>query len=76
MARPMDRCASPISNSAPKRVTGEYFGFLADFSRGNDLPSNIHILETKTQRVLGIERFDKPLVRLETISDSLMSACW
>jgi hypothetical protein len=34
------------------------------------------MLETKTQRVLGIERFDKPLVRLETISDSLMSACW
>jgi len=37
---------------------------LADFSRGHDLPFNIHMLETKTQRVLGIERYGKSLVRL------------
>jgi 5-methylthioadenosine/S-adenosylhomocysteine deaminase len=53
-----------VSNSAPQRVTEEYFSFLADFSRGHDLPFNIHMLETKTQRVLGIERYGKSLVRL------------
>jgi 5-methylthioadenosine/S-adenosylhomocysteine deaminase len=53
-----------VSNSAPQRVTEEYFGFLADFSCRHDLPFNIHVLETKTQRVLGIERFGKSLVRL------------
>jgi cytosine/adenosine deaminase-related metal-dependent hydrolase len=53
-----------VSNSAPQRVTDDYFRFLSDFSRQHDLPFNIHILETKTQRVLGIERFGKSLVRL------------
>ena len=53
-----------VSNSAPQRVTEEYFAFLSDFSRAHDLPFNIHILETKTQRVLGIERFGKSLVHL------------
>jgi 5-methylthioadenosine/S-adenosylhomocysteine deaminase len=53
-----------VSNSAPQRVTEDYFAFLSEFSRRHDLPFNIHILETKTQRVLGIERFGKSLVRL------------
>jgi 5-methylthioadenosine/S-adenosylhomocysteine deaminase len=53
-----------VSNSAPQRVTDDYFAFLSEFSRTHDLPFNIHILETKTQRVLGIERFGKSLVRL------------
>jgi 5-methylthioadenosine/S-adenosylhomocysteine deaminase len=53
-----------VSNSAPQRVTEEYFRFLSEFSRSHDLPFNIHMLETKTQRVLGIERYGKSLVRL------------
>jgi 5-methylthioadenosine/S-adenosylhomocysteine deaminase len=53
-----------VSNSAPQRVTEDYFAFLSEFSRRHDLPFNIHVLETKTQRVLGCERFGKSLVRL------------
>ncbi len=41
-----------VSNSAPQRVSDDYFAFLSDFSRAHDLPFNIHMLETKTQRVL------------------------
>ena len=58
------RLRMAVSNSAPQRVTEDYFAFLSEFSRRHDLPFNIHILETKTQRVLGIERFGKSLVRL------------
>lgn len=52
-----------VSNSAPQRVSEDYFGFLSDFSRTHDLPFNIHMLETKTQRVLGQERWGKSLIR-------------
>ena len=45
-------------------MTEDYFGFLSEFSRRHDLPFNIHILETKTQRVLGQSAFGKSLVRL------------
>ncbi len=53
-----------VSNSAPQRVTDDYFAFLSEFSCTHDLSFNIHILETKTQRVLGMERFGKSLVCL------------
>ena len=53
-----------VSNSAPQRVTDDYFGVLSDFSRAHDLPFNTHILETKLQRVLGQEKYGKSLVRL------------
>ena len=52
-----------VSNSAPQRVTDDYFAFLSAFSREHDLPFNIHLLETKTQRVLGQARWGKSLVR-------------
>jgi 5-methylthioadenosine/S-adenosylhomocysteine deaminase len=52
-----------VSNSAPQRVSEEYFAFLSGFSREHDLPFNIHLLETKTQRVLGQTRWGKSLVR-------------
>lgn len=52
-----------VSNSAPQRVTPEYFGALSDFSKRHDLPFDIHILETKLQRVLGTEKFGKSLVQ-------------
>ena len=52
-----------VSNSAPQRVSNDYLAFLSEFSRAHDLPFNIHMLETKTQRVLGQARWGKSLVR-------------
>lgn len=52
-----------MSNSAPQRVSEDYFAFLSSFSREHDLPFNIHLLETKTQRVLGQTRWGKSLIR-------------
>src|SRR5882672_304010 len=52
-----------VSNSAPQRVSADYFAFLSEFSRAHDLPFNIHLLETKTQRVLGQTRWGKSLIR-------------
>jgi cytosine/adenosine deaminase-related metal-dependent hydrolase len=52
-----------VSNSAPQRVSEDYFSFLSAFSREHDLPFNIHMLETKTQRVLGQQRWGKSLIR-------------
>ena len=52
-----------ISNSAPQRVSDDYFAFLSGFSREHDLPFNIHMLETKLQRVLGMRKWNKSLIR-------------
>jgi cytosine/adenosine deaminase-related metal-dependent hydrolase len=52
-----------VSNSAPQRVSADYFAFLSEFSRTHDLPFNIHMLETKIQRVLGQSRWGKSLIR-------------
>jgi cytosine/adenosine deaminase-related metal-dependent hydrolase len=52
-----------VSNSAPQRVSDDYFAFLSSFSRQHDLPFNIHMLETKTQRVLGETRWGKSPIR-------------
>ena len=52
-----------VSCSAPQRVEADYFATLSDFSRTHDLPFNIHMLETKLQRVFGIERLGKSLVQ-------------
>ncbi|MEP6655689.1 MAG: amidohydrolase family protein [Betaproteobacteria bacterium] len=57
------RLRAAVSCSAPQRVTQDYFASLSALSREHDLPFNIHILETKLQRVLGTEKFDKSLVR-------------
>jgi 5-methylthioadenosine/S-adenosylhomocysteine deaminase len=57
------RLAAAVSCSAPQRVTDDYFAGLSALSRQHDLPFNIHILETKLQRVLGREKFGKSLVR-------------
>src|SRR5258706_1270071 len=57
------RLAGAVSCSAPQRVTQEYFAGLSALSKQHDLPFNIHILETKLQRVLGREKFGKSLVR-------------
>ena len=52
-----------VSNSAPQRVSADYFAFLSEFSRTHDLPFNIHMLETKIQRVLGQRKWGKSLIR-------------
>ena len=57
------RLKAAVSCSAPQRVTVDYFEALDDLSRRHDAPFYCHMLETKTQRVLGEERFGKSLVR-------------
>jgi len=57
------RLRAAVSCSAPQRVTREYFAALSEMSREHDLPFNIHILETKLQRVLGEFKYGKSLVR-------------
>jgi 5-methylthioadenosine/S-adenosylhomocysteine deaminase len=47
------RLTAAISCSAPQRVSDHYLGALEDLSKTHDLPFYVHILETRTQRVLG-----------------------
>jgi 5-methylthioadenosine/S-adenosylhomocysteine deaminase len=51
------RLRAAVSCSAPQRVTRDYFAALDDLSRRDHLPFYIHILETRLQRVLGLENF-------------------
>ncbi|GAA2856384.1 cytosine/adenosine deaminase-related metal-dependent hydrolase [Aminobacter niigataensis] len=55
------RCA--VSCSAPQRVTPAYLQALGRIARERDIPYNMHILETRLQRVLGQENFGKSLIR-------------
>jgi 5-methylthioadenosine/S-adenosylhomocysteine deaminase len=57
------RLLCSVSCSAPQRVTERYLQDLTELSRRHDLPFNIHILETKLQRVLGQEKHGKSLIR-------------
>lgn len=57
------RVRSGVSISAPQRVLVDYFGALSDLSKELDVPFDIHILETKLQRVLGQEKYGKSLVK-------------
>ena len=57
------RLGAAVSCSAPQRVSVDYFAGLSELSRRHNLPFNIHILETKLQRVLGEEKFGKSLLR-------------
>ncbi len=52
-----------VSVSAPQRVTVDYFGALSEISKELDVPFDIHILETKLQRVLGQVKYGKSLVK-------------
>jgi cytosine/adenosine deaminase-related metal-dependent hydrolase len=47
------RLLAAISCSAPQRVSDAYLGALDDLSKAHGLPFYVHILETRTQRVLG-----------------------
>jgi 5-methylthioadenosine/S-adenosylhomocysteine deaminase len=57
------RLLCSVSCSAPQRVTGRYLQDLTQLSVENNLPFDIHILETRLQRVLGQEKYGKSLVR-------------
>lgn len=57
------RIGAALSCSAPQRVTKSYLHALSQLSARHDLPFNIHILESKQQRVLGEDKFGKSLVR-------------
>jgi cytosine/adenosine deaminase-related metal-dependent hydrolase len=57
------RLAAAVSCSAPQRVTDGYFAGLSALSRRHDLPFNIHILETRLQRVLGDTKYGMSLVQ-------------
>ena len=57
------RIAAAVSCSAPQRATPDYLRALHQLSQAHDLPFFCHILETKLQRVLGIEKFGMSLVR-------------
>jgi cytosine/adenosine deaminase-related metal-dependent hydrolase len=57
------RLAAAVSCSAPQRATVPYLHYLSALAHEKDLPFICHILETKTQRVLGDEVFGRSLVR-------------
>jgi 5-methylthioadenosine/S-adenosylhomocysteine deaminase len=57
------RLLCSLSCSAPQRVTERYLQDLTQLSAQHDLPFNIHILETRLQRVLGQEKHGKSLIR-------------
>ena len=51
------------SCSAPQRVKPDYLRGLSELSATFDIPCNMHILETRLQRVLGAQLYGKSLVR-------------
>lgn len=51
------------SCSAPQRVTPEYLQALSDFCTANDMSLDMHMLETKTQRVHGDLEHGRSFVR-------------
>lgn len=57
------RLGAAVSCSAPQRVTIEYLQALSELSERHRIPYNVHILETRLQRVLGEEKHGKSLIR-------------
>ncbi len=57
------RLGCAVSCSAPQRVSPDYLSSLTQLGGAHDLAFNIHILETRLQRVLGDEKFGRSLVR-------------
>lgn len=58
------RLGAGVSCSAPQRVTPDYLRALSALSRRHDLPFVVHVLETRTQRVLGDVKYGKSLVQV------------
>jgi 5-methylthioadenosine/S-adenosylhomocysteine deaminase len=57
------RLRAGLSVSAPQRVTGEYFQALSELGRRADLPLDVHMLETKVQQVLQVEKFGGSIIK-------------
>ncbi|OSP54710.1 amidohydrolase family protein [Pseudoruegeria sp. SK021] len=57
------RIGAAVSCSAPQRATPDYLRALSALANQHDLPFFCHILETRTQRVLGDIKFGKSLVQ-------------
>jgi 5-methylthioadenosine/S-adenosylhomocysteine deaminase len=57
------RLRAGVSVSAPQRVTVDYFAELSEISQSLRVPLNVHILETKLQRVLGETKYGQSLVK-------------
>jgi cytosine/adenosine deaminase-related metal-dependent hydrolase len=57
------RVGTAVSCSAPQRVTPSYLQALSELSARHDIPHNMHILETRLQRVFGEEVLGRSLVR-------------
>jgi len=57
------RVSVAVSVSCPQRVKVDYFHALSDISKSLDIPFDVHILETKLQRVLGDVKYGKSLVQ-------------
>lgn len=57
------RVRAGVSVSCPHRVKVDYFEALSEISKSMDIPLNVHILETKLQRVFGDLKYGKSLVR-------------
>jgi 5-methylthioadenosine/S-adenosylhomocysteine deaminase len=76
------RLRAAVSCSAPQRVTEDYFRALDALSLQHKLPFFVHVLETKVQRVLGIDKYGRSLVRviqdLGLLSDrmNIIHAVW
>jgi cytosine/adenosine deaminase-related metal-dependent hydrolase len=57
------RVGCAVSCSAPQRVTPAHLRALSELSARHRIPHNMHILETRLQRVLGDEKLGGSLVR-------------
>lgn len=57
------RLRMAVSCSAPQRATEDYMLGLEDLSHRHNLPYNLHILETKAQRVTGKVRYGTSLIQ-------------
>jgi 5-methylthioadenosine/S-adenosylhomocysteine deaminase len=71
--RAKGRLRAAVSCSAPQRVTPQYFRALDQISRDNNIPFYIHVLETKLQRVLGNEKFDRRSLIRYVYDEGLLS---
>jgi cytosine/adenosine deaminase-related metal-dependent hydrolase len=69
------RLRAAVSCSAPHRVTDTYLRGLADLSESADLPYNMHILETRSQRIFGDERYGMSLVKYAHAQGVLSERC-
>jgi 5-methylthioadenosine/S-adenosylhomocysteine deaminase len=56
------RLRAAVSCSAPQRVTTSYLCALSDLSREHAIPYNMHVLETRAQRVFGDAVYGKSLL--------------